>query len=66
MRDKRKVTVTFSGFDVVHITTVSRLRRAFRKRSGLWKENFFYNLLNNGRAVDGSTVYEFQLNQTPQ
>jgi hypothetical protein len=58
MRDKRQVTVIVAGVEPsAHTTTVSRLRRAFRRRDERFKENFFYNLLNNGTVSDGAITY---------
>ena len=58
-KDRRKVIVTMPDGQTGQ-STVSRLRRAFRGQSDLWKENFFYNLLNNGTARTDAATYAMQ------
>lgn len=66
MRDRRKVTVIIPGVvPSAHTTTVSRLRRAFKRKDERWQENFFYNLLNNGTVSDGEIVYTIEPKNPP-
>jgi hypothetical protein len=58
-RDKRKVCVHLPDGSQ-HNTTVSRLRSAFRRQTDRWKENFFYNLLNNGSIDTGTARYTLE------
>jgi hypothetical protein len=55
--DKRTVSVRLPNGHKTQSTTVGRLRRAFRKQSEAWKENFFYNLLNNGFIEQSGVTY---------
>lgn len=57
MADRRKVKVT-TGYGSTGQTSVTKLRRVYRRQSEIWKYNFFYNLLNNGQAEAGGFVYE--------
>lgn len=65
MADRRKVKVT-TGHGSNGQTTVTKLRRVYRRQSEVWKYNFFYNLLNNGQAEAGGFTYELEEPQANQ
>jgi len=57
MSDQRKVVVTYSD-QSTRETTIQRLRLLFKDEDKTWRFTFFYELLENGKAVTAIATYQ--------